>query len=169
MYFTNLTLLLRVILKILAAVMSFLLMTVSTPISSASLMYSMFSTSATVLPTPNFFATTQARMFASSFPVTATNASKSLIFSSWRKSELRPSPLTTSTLSSVFSLSSIHLRLSESMTFTVSTCLQIPLATISPTALAPRIMTFRISTLVLPRKSIIGPIPSLVVMMNTRS
>ena len=169
MYLMKRTLLLRVILKIFPAVMSFLLMTASTPISSANLIYSIFSTSAIVFSTPNFFATTHARMFASSLPVTATKASKSLMPSSRRKSESRPSPLITNTLLSVFSLSSTHLRLSWSSTFTVSTSLHIAFATISPIGPAPRIITLLISMLLLPRKSIMGPIPSLVVMMKTMS
>ena len=50
----------RVNRKIRLAVMSFLLMTESMPISSARVMYSRFSTSAMVLATPIFRAATQA-------------------------------------------------------------------------------------------------------------
>ena len=69
------TLLLKVNLNILPAVISFLLMTASTPISSANLIYSIFSTSAIVFCTPIFFTATLASMLVSLLLVTATNAS----------------------------------------------------------------------------------------------
>ena len=75
MYFIRRALPLTVYLKRRPAVMSFLLMIESTPISSARRMYSMFSTSATVLLIPNRLAITQARTLASSFLVRATKAS----------------------------------------------------------------------------------------------
>ena len=81
-YFTKRAFPDKVNLKILPAVISFLLITVSTPISSASRIYSIFSTSATVRGTPNFLATTHDRTLLSSLSVSAMKASKSLIPSS---------------------------------------------------------------------------------------
>ena len=135
MYRTKRTLSDRVNLKMRPAVMSFLLMTASTPMSSASRTYSRFSTWATVRATPNFFATTQARMFASSFPVTATTASYSRRPSSTRKSELRPSPFTS--------------------------CAE----TISAISLPPRIITLSTSTLSLPMNFMMAGMPSRLAMM----
>ena len=150
MYLMNLTLSLSVNLKILPAVMSFLLITASTPILSARRIYSMFSTSAIVLATPRLFAATLARMFVSELLVTATNASYSLIDSSRSISEFRPSPLTTTTLLGSLSESSRHFSLFISMSFTDSICLAICLARISPVGLPPRIITLLTSMLRLP-------------------
>ena len=66
----------RVKRKIRPAVISFLLMTESMPISSASEMYSRFSTSAMVLETPIFLAATQASTLVSELEVTAIKASQ---------------------------------------------------------------------------------------------
>ena len=149
-YLTNLTLLLRVNLKIRPAVMSFLLITASTPILSASLIYSRFSTSAMVLSTPRLFAATQARMFVSELFVTATNASYSLIDSSRSISELRPSPFTTVTFEGSFSESSRHFALFISMSLIDSICLLSCFATISPIGLPPRIIRLFTSMFFLP-------------------
>ena len=165
----NLTLLLRVNLYIRPAVMSFLLITASTPILSARRIYSRFSTSAIVLDIPNLFAATQARMFVSELFVTATNASKSLIDSSMSMSELRPSPFTTLTLSGRFSESSRHLALFISIILMLSSCLLICLATISPIGEPPRIIRFLTSMSILPIYCISRFMPSLLDTMKTRS
>ena len=151
MYLMNLTLLLRVNLNILPAVISFLFITASTPMLSASLMYSMFSTSAIVLATPRLFAATLARILVSELLVTATNASYSLMDSSIRKSELRPSPLTTITLSGSLSDRSMHLSLFISMILMVSSCFDICFARISAVGLPPRIMRLLTSMSLFPR------------------
>ena len=169
MYLMKRTLLLRVNLKILPAVMSFLFITASTPMLSASLMYSRFSTSAIVLGTPRLFAATQARMFVSELLVTATNASYSLIDSSRSMSEFRPSPFTTITFDGNFSERSRHLALFISISLMESSCLLNCLATISPIGLPPRIMRFLTSMLSLPIYLVSISIPSLLEMMNTRS
>ena len=165
MYLTKRTLSESVNLKIRPAVINFLLMTASTPISSASFRYSIFSTSAITRSTPNFLATTQARILASSLSVTATKASKFLIDSSTRKSEFRPSPLTTVTDSGSRSESSRHRLLSESIIFTLEIWLLSCSATSSPIRLPPRIIVLSTSILSLPRKCINEAIPSRLEMM----
>ena len=117
-YFTKRALPPRVNLNMLEAVISFLLITLSTPISSARRMYSIFSTSATVRGTPSFLAITQVSTLVSSLPVRATKASHSLIPSSKSRSELRPSPSTTSMLSSRSSVSLTQRSWSISMSLT---------------------------------------------------
>ena len=168
-YLMNLTLLLSVNLKMRPAVMSFLLMTASTPILSARRMYSRFSTSAITLAIPRLFAATQARILVSELLVTATNASYSFMDSSSSISELRPSPFTTITLLGSFSERSRHLALFISISFTESISLAICLATISPIGLPPRIITLLTSMFFLPIYFISISIPSRSEMMNTRS
>ena len=168
-YLMNLTLLLRVNLNMRPAVMSFLLMTASTPMLSASLIYSRFSTSAMVLGTPRLFAATHASMFVSELFVTAMNASYSLIDSSRSMSEFLPSPFTTITLEGSFSDRSRHFSLFISMSLMLSICLLICFATISPIGLPPRIMMFLTSMFSLPTYLMSMSIPSLVEMMKTRS
>ena len=169
MYFTSLALPLRVNLNSLPAVMSFLLITESTPISSARWMYSMFSTSAMVFSTPNFFATTHARTLASSFPVRARKASYSLMPSSARSSELRPSPTTKITLSGSLSERAMALSLSFSRILTRLTFLLNWSAASSAILEPPSIITLSVSMLLLPRYFIRNFMPSRVAMMNTRS
>ena len=144
-------------------------MIASTPMLSANLMYSRFSTSAIVRVMPSLFAATQARMLVSELFVTATKASKSLIDSSISISEFLPSPFTTITLSGSLPDSSRHFSLFISISLTVSICLAICLATISPIGLPPRIITFLISISFLPMYFMSISIPSRLEMMNTRS
>ena len=159
------TLSLSVNLKIRLAVMSFLFMTASTPIPSASRMYSIFSTSAMVLGIPSFFAAAQARMFASDEPVSATNASKLRISSSMSTSEFRPSALITATLSPSVSESSRQRLLLLSMIFMTLTFPMIWRATISAVWLPPRIMTLFTSRFTVPMSFISICVPSRLEMM----
>ena len=59
--------------------------------------------------------------------------------------------------------------LSVSITLIVSSWRLMPFATMPPIWLAPRIISLLTSTLLLPRKVMMGSMPSRVVMMNTRS
>ena len=168
-YLMNLTLLLSVNLNMRLAVISFLLITASTPMLSARRIYSIFSTSAITLAIPRLFAATHARILVSELFVTATKASYSFMDSSRSMSELRPSPFTTITLLGRLSDKARHFALFISMSFTESSTLAICFATISPIGLPPRIITLFTSMFLFPIYFISISIPSRFEMMNTRS
>ena len=163
------TLLLRVKRNILPAVISFLFMTASTPIPSASFIYSIFSTSAMVFGTPIRLAATQVRILVSELLVTATKASHSFTFSSTRISVLRPSPFIASTLSPNFAARYSQRSCLCSIILMLSTAPSIFLARISPILPPPTIISFFISISGLPEKLRADSTPSLVHITKRRS